>query len=84
MSTTWGPSILDIAAVRSNTLQDLVDEDNSSSVGSDFNYEDGEDAEVLDLIEDFGMLDASIQQDVTDTVSHGADIYIARKRHRID
>ncbi|KAF8436868.1 hypothetical protein L210DRAFT_961007 [Boletus edulis BED1] len=81
---SWGPSMLDIAAVRLNILQELVDEDNSSSVGSNFTHEDSEDAEVLDLIENFGMVDVSIQQDVADTASHGADIYIARKRHRID
>ncbi|KAF8130556.1 hypothetical protein EV363DRAFT_1399064 [Boletus edulis] len=81
---SWGPSMLDIAAARLNILQELVDEDNSSSVGSNFTHEDSEDVEVLDLIENFGMVDVSIQQDVADTASHGADIYIARKRHRID
>jgi hypothetical protein len=85
MSMSWGPSILDIATVNSNTLEDLVEYDESSSVESDMGDEDGEDAEVIDLLEDFGMWNVTETcEDEVDNGSDVADIYIARKRHRVE
>ena len=59
MSMSWGPSILDIAAVNTRRLEDLAQDDDSSSLGSDDEDdedEDAEDAEVIDLLEDFGTV----------------------------
>lgn len=80
-STSWGPSILEIAAIQAKSGGHEEEED-CSSVGSE---SDGEDAEIIDLIEDFGMLHGE-EDDHTDTVLEGTaevEVYIAKKRHRV-
>jgi hypothetical protein len=85
MSMAWGPSILDIPPVNSNILEDLAEDDVSSSVESDIGDENSEDAEVIDLLVDFGMW--NVTETWGNEVENGsdvADIYIARKRHRVE
>ena len=87
MSMSWGPSILNIAAVNTRRLEDLAQDDDSSSLGSDDKDdedEDAEDAEVIDLLEDFGMLNPTANsEDEVERSSDVAEIYVARKRHRV-
>ncbi|KAF9231237.1 hypothetical protein BU15DRAFT_7047, partial [Melanogaster broomeanus] len=69
-SPSWGPSVMQIAAARVAERQasqnDDEDSDNDSSPMSDTNGDEDEDADILDMVEDLGMLDMVSEDDIGD------------------